>query len=193
MLLRPFAVEGGSLPLPLAGEGWGEGGRWRDAAAFALLLYRPCRGEPGLGPAAEFPFLLPQEREPKEGDPGYGAPLRGVPCGARGCKVAAELALFGPAGQTVLKQSSPAPRWARGDLSAAALLGATDGAIPLGSLRIASQVGGMSGDSARCALSPNLSRRREREPAPLRNDRSRQGPVSFACSCGSCSGPPWGR
>src|SRR5690606_9197760 len=104
---------------------------------FVPPLFRPWRGEPGLGPAAEFPFLPPQEREPKEGDPGYDAPLRGVPCGARGCKVAAELALFGPAGQTVLKQSSPAPRWARGNLAAAALLGATDGAIPLGSLRIA--------------------------------------------------------
>ena len=107
---------------------------------FVPPLCRPWRGEPGLGPAAEFPFLLPQEREPKEGDPGYGAPLRGVPCGARGCKVAAELALFGPAGQTVLKQSSPAPRAARGKLAAAALLGATDGDIPLGSLRIASGV-----------------------------------------------------
>ena len=61
-VFRPCRGEpGGSLPLPLplAGEGWGEGGRWRDAAAFALLLYRPWRGEPGLGPAAEFPFLLP--------------------------------------------------------------------------------------------------------------------------------------
>ena len=42
-----------------------------------------CGGRPGLAPAGEFPFLLAQEREPKEGHPDGVGPLRGLLCGAR--------------------------------------------------------------------------------------------------------------
>ena len=108
----PYVPPPPQLPLPLAGEGWGEGcsprHRWNSlplwgragvGAAFGVrcptavdqrlalapfAFARSATSEPGLPPAVQSLSLLRQRKEPKKGDPDETPrPLAGVRCGER--------------------------------------------------------------------------------------------------------------